>query len=99
MHKLKKWLSKFNCNLFLTILVAITMGVYFASTLPHHEKPAEIVHDTIYVQQPLPDSILDRIANDVSEINKKLTPKKVYIRKRPKTSDTIRINASIKLDK
>lgn len=74
------------------------MGVYFALILPRPEKPAEVIHDTIYVQQPLPDSLLNRIATDVSEINNKLTPKKVYIHKRPKTSDTIRIDASIKLE-
>lgn len=99
MQKVKKWLSKCNSDLFWTFLVATTMGVYFAFTLPRPIKPIEVIHDTIYVQQPLPDSILERIASDVSEINRKLSPKKVYVRKRPITSDTIRIDASIKLDK
>lgn len=99
MDKIKKWLSKCNWNLFLTVLVALTMALYFARILPGPAHKENIVHDTIYVQQPIPDSILDRIANDVSEINSKLNPKKVYVRKRPINSDTIRIDASIKLDK
>lgn len=42
-------------------------------------------------------STIKEIAIQVDEINKKLTPKKVYIQKR-KPCDTLRIDASIRLE-
>lgn len=87
-----------NWHTFLTMLIASTMGFYFAAILPIPQKSVEVVYDTLYIQQPLPDTLFQRISLDVSEINEKLTPKKVYVRKRPAISDTIRIDASLKLE-
>lgn len=84
---------------FLTFLIATSMSLYFARILPSPEVKPKVVHDTIYVQKPLPESLLDSIARNVSEINNKLTPKKVYVRKRPVAMDTIRIDAQVRVEK
>lgn len=84
---------------FLTVMLAMFMGCYFARILPSPDVKPKVVHDTIYVQQPLPDSLLDSIAKKVSEINNKLTPKKVYVRKRSAVVDTIRIDAQVRVEK
>ena len=83
----------------MTFLIATTMGFYFSRILPSPDVKPKVLHDTIYVQKPLPESLLDSIARNVSEINKKLTPKKVYMRKRPVTVDTIRIDAQVRVEK
>ena len=84
---------------FLTVMLASFMGFYFSRILPSPDVKPKVVHDIIYVQQPLPDSLLDSIAKNVSEINNKLTPKKVYLRKRPAVVDTIRIDAQVRVEK
>lgn len=83
---------------FLTVLIATSMSLYFARILPSPDVKPKVVHDTIYVQQPLPEQLLDSIVKNVSEINNKLTPRKMYVRKRPVAVDTIRMDAQVRVE-
>ena len=52
--------------------------------------------DTIYVEKIVTDSIMQNILMQIQEINNKVTPKKIYIRKH-NPCDTLKIDASIRL--
>lgn len=98
----KRFKEKFKENwlVYLLNLVVISVGVllgdYCARTLSK-ASPDKRKTDTIYIEKSKTDSILQEIAIQIDEINKKLTPKKVYIQKR-KPCDTLRIDASIRLE-
>jgi len=78
-------------SVFIGVLVARTINV----AVP--EMP-EIVHDTVFVQQPVTDSILQDIDVQVKEINSKITVKKNVKRKPSKRNDTIKVDAVIHID-
>lgn len=99
----KRFLEKLNENWlvcllnFVVITIGVLLGDYCARTLSK-ASPDKNRTDTIYIEKSKTDSLLQEIAIQVDEINKKLTPKKVYIQKR-KPCDTLRIDASIRSEK
>lgn len=82
----KRFLEKLKENWFVCLLnfVVITIGVllgdHCARTLSE-ASPDKRKTDTVYIEKSKTDSLLQEIAIQVDEINKKLTPKKVYIQK------------------
>lgn len=95
LEKLKEnWLV---CLLnFVVITIGVLLGDYCARTLSK-VSPDKRETDTVYIEKSKTDSLLQEITSQLDEINRKLTPKKVYIQKR-KPSDTLRIDASIRLE-
>ena len=81
---------------FVVITIGMLLGDYCARILSK-ASPDKRKIDTIYIEKSKTDSLLQEIAVIVDEINKKLTPKKVYIKK-CKQCDTLRIDASIRLE-
>ncbi len=59
----------------------------------------EIKHDTLYIRPSKSDSLLEKIASDVKEINAKIPKKKPVRRRCIPRKDTIRLDATIRLDK
>lgn len=78
-------------SVFIAVLVARTVNV----AVP---EMSEIVHDTVFIQQPVTDSILQDIDVQVKEINSKITVKKTMKRKPSKRNDTIKVDAVIHID-
>lgn len=98
----KRFLEKLKENWLVCLLnfVVITIGVLLGDNCARilsKASPDKRKTDTVYIEKSKTDSILQEIAIQVDEINKKLTPKKVYIQKR-KPCDTLRIDASIRLE-
>lgn len=96
LEKLKEnWLV---CLLnFVVITIGVLLGDYCARTLSKTSSNKKSRADTVYIEKSKTDSLLQEIAIQVDEINRKLAPKKVYIQKR-KPCDTLRIDASIRLE-
>lgn len=95
LEKLKE--NWFVCLLnFVVITIGVLLGDYCVRTLSK-VSPDKSRIDTVYIEKSKTDSLLQEIAIHVDEINKKLTPKKVYIQKH-KPCDTLRIDASIRLE-
>lgn len=98
----KRFLEKLNENWlvcllnFVVITIGVLLGDYCARTLSKVSSDKSRT-DTVYIEKSKTDSLLQEIAIQVDEINKKLTPKKIYIQKR-KPCDTLRIDASIRLE-
>lgn len=82
---------------FVVITIGVLLGDYCARTLSK-VSPDKRKADTVYIEKSKTDSLLQEITVRLDEINKKLTPKKVYIQKR-KPCDTLRIDASIRSEK
>lgn len=59
----------------------------------------EVKHDTIYLRPSKADSLLEEIAAEVKDINSKIPVKKTGRRRRASKKDTIRVDATIHLDK
>ena len=62
-------------------------------------KNNEIVHDTVYVKPSKADSLLLDISEQVTLINSKIPEKRPVGKKRIIRNDTIRVDATIHVDK
>ena len=80
---------------FIVIMVSVFLGDYCARTLSKVATTTKKT-DTIYIEKVKTDSLFQDILIQVQEINKKVTPKKIYIQKR-KPCDTLRIDASVRI--
>lgn len=100
-ERFKKWIKENWLSILLTFIIVVVgafMGCYCARRLPIIQ---EKVHkkDTIYIKRSITDSLLLDISSRLNKIEGKLQPKKVYIQKRKsKTCDTIKLDASIHMD-
>lgn len=101
-ERLKKWIKENWLSKLLTFIIVFIgafMGFYCARSLPIKQ---EKVHkkDTVYIKRSITDSLLLDISFQLNKIEEKLQPKKVYIQKRRSTPcDTLKIDASIHIDK
>lgn len=62
-------------------------------------KNSVIVHDTVYVKPSMADSLLQDISEQVAEINSKIPERKPIGKKRVIKKDTIKVDATIHIDK
>lgn len=84
----------------ITMVVTAFIGVLAARMIKITETESpEIKHDTIYVKPSVTDSILQSISTQVNEINSKLPVKKSGGKRRIVKNDTIKLDATIHLDK
>ena len=82
----------------ITVAVSAFIGVLGGKLISVEESKPDVVHDTLYVQPSKADSLLQDIATQVKDINSKI-PVKKFGRKRLVKRDTIRVDATIHLDK
>ena len=84
----------------ITIAVSVFIGVLVGKMVKVNvSKEPEKTYDTIFVSHPVSDSLLQDISTQVKEINLKISAKKRTGRKPVKKNDTIKVEATIHLDK
>lgn len=71
------------------------LGIGLVEMVPKQE----VKHDTIYIPASKADSLLEEIVTEVKAINSKIPAKKTVGRRRASKKDTIRLDATIHLDK
>lgn len=82
----------------ITFAVSSFIGVLGGRMIHVDDSEHSVVHDTLYVQPSKADSLLQDIATQVKEINSKIPVKKPG-RKRLIKKDTIKVDATIHMDK
>jgi len=98
---IKSWVKENWCPQVLTLITVsggVFMGICCARCLPDGQTKVSKT-DTIYIKPSMTDSLLLDISSVLREVNEKLKPKKVYISKHRPMLDTLRIDASIHIDK
>ena len=87
----------------LVILAVTIVGAVFIGEigrgLVDFAPNQEVKHDTIYIRPSKADSLLEEITTEVKEINSKIPAKNTGGRRRSPKKDTIRVDATIHLDK
>lgn len=82
----------------ITFAVSAFIGVLGGKLICVEDPEPDIIHDTLYVQPSKADSLLQDIATQVRDINSKIPVKKPG-RKKLIKKDTIKVDATIHLDK
>lgn len=82
----------------ITIVVSVFIAVLGAKMIPLN-NPEQPVYDTIYVERTVTDSLLKDISGQVHEINSKIPVKRTQVRQKVQKCDTIKVDATIHLDK
>lgn len=83
----------------ITIAVSAFIGTLGGRLIRVAESKKEVVHDTLYMQPSKADSLLQDISTQVREINAKIPIKKKGGKRSVPKKDTIRVDATIHLDK
>ena len=83
----------------ITIAVSAFIGTLGGRLIRVAESKKEVVHDTLYMQPSKADSLLQDISTHVREINAKIPVKKKGGKRSVPKKDTIRVDATIHLDK
>lgn len=83
-----------------TVAVSVFIGVLVGRMVEvNPSKEREAPHDTMFVSPSVADSLLQDISIQVKEINSKIPAKRRTSRKAVKKNDTIKVEATIHLDK